>query len=155
MNNSSYRYKAFNWKPLFIFLSRIRLHWYGAGQQGGYYPDPQDMMHLPQRTGVHSMDQYYHSGGNLGGVDQSQHVGHYYDPQEDQGLVPDCPCATRPVQVQETFLHQILMGKGYKNDCLYVNRPIKQEMYSDYTDYGCCYSNVPYHQTQYSQYSGH
>lgn len=127
----------------------------GTGQQGGYYSDPQGMMHPSQRTHTHHMEHYYHpGGGTMGGVDQSQHVSHYYDPQEDQGGALDCPCRPRAIQVQETFLHQILMGKGYKNDCLYVNRPIKQEMYTDYTDYGCCYSNVPYSHTQYPQYGG-
>lgn len=51
-----------------------------------------------------------------------------------------CTCNRPPVQ--ETFLHQILMGKGYKNDCLYVNRPMKPESYHDYT---CCYSRNPYY----------
>lgn len=55
----------------------------------------------------------------------------------------NCRCEIRPVQ--ETFLHQILTGKGYKNDRLYIMaRPvIKQER--DYGSYGCCYGYSGYY----------
>lgn len=57
------------------------------------------------------------------------------------GYVPSTNhnCTCQIVPVQHTFLHQILMGKGYKNDRMSVEpRPIiKQER--DYGEYGCSY----------------
>lgn len=55
----------------------------------------------------------------------------------------NCSCEIKPPQ--QSFLHQILTGKGYKNDKLGVlNRPIiKQER--DFGDYGYCYGHgYPY-----------
>jgi len=48
-------------------------------------------------------------------------------------------CACSPVPAQQSFLHQILVGKGYKNDrlCLPARPVIKQER--DFGDYRCCY----------------
>lgn len=77
---------------------------------------------------------YYHQNFH------HHHHHHHHNSEQEVTIQDLCTCQQRPVQ--ETFLHQILMGKGYKNDCLYVNRPMKPEIYHDYT---CCYSPVSYH----------
>ena len=59
--------------------------------------------------------------------------------QSIAGTSRDCSCPSSTPK--ESFLHQILMGKGYRHDKLFVStRPIvKQERDYYYYDYGCCY----------------
>ncbi|KAK7105017.1 uncharacterized protein [Littorina saxatilis] len=51
---------------------------------------------------------------------QQQHYNHHsacYRQQQDGGAYNgSCSCGCAPKPVQETFLHKILTGKGYKND---------------------------------------
>lgn len=62
----------------------------------------------------------------------------YSTPDQSKASIRNCRCEVVPVQ--DSFLHKILMGKGYKNDKMFfAPRPIiKQER--DFGNYGCCYS---------------
>jgi len=118
--------------------------------QARYYTDPRAMLHPSPRPPLHP---HYYDPGHSGMDGQSHHASHYYEHQEGPPVMHPQDCACRNLPVQETFLHQILMGKGYKNDCLYVNRPMKQEVM--WNDYNCCYSSMPYHNSYHHFHAGH
>lgn len=131
----------------------------GVMQQTDYYGDPQGVVNVPPpRTHMPSHGNRYTDYHN--NIPQGIHHHHYYGnnyhgyygPRANHSHIQDCPCPHRPVQ--ESFLHQILTGKGYKNDCLYVTRPIKQEYM--YHEYNCCYPPISYSNHYVHQYShGH
>ena len=102
----------------------------GSGTIDSYFPDPRLSSYTPSSSAA--SEDYYHGG--------QQHIPWLYNycyqyRSAHSHSGPKCSCEKVPLQ--ETFLHQILTGKGYKNDQLFMTRHIKQEM--DYHDYGCCY----------------
>lgn len=107
----------------------------GSGTIDSYFPDPRLTSGAPVSS-VTSED-YYYSG-------YQQHIPWSYNycynyRTAHSHFAQECSC--KKVPLHETFLHQILMGKGYKNDQLFMSRHIKQEV--DYHNYGCCYG-YPY-----------
>ena len=105
-----------------------------GGTIDSYFPDPRYTTSTPTST-VTSED--YVSANQQSYIPWPYNYYQYESPYAR--TMPKCLC--KKVPPQETFLHQILMGKGYKNDQLFINRYIKQEV--DYHDYGCCYG-YPY-----------
>ena len=107
----------------------------GSGTIDSYFPDPRYTSHTPTCT-VTSED--YSSAGQQRSIPWPYQYYYHYEPPQTHSM-PECLC--KKVPPQETFLHQILMGKGYKNDQMFINTYIKQEV--DYHYYGCCY-DYPY-----------
>ena len=100
-------------------------------QRTNYYYDPR-LLSDP-RPNLHHDNYYRHPSG---------FTHHPVLPDYVSYSVSSAGCTCNRPPIQETFLHQILMGKGYKNDCLFVNRAMKPEIFHDYT---CCYSRNPYY----------
>lgn len=105
-----------------------------------YYPETTNMTQTPPCTASRSEDYPYLYQDSMGPFSYGTYYPYSYSSMDHMAAAAaarNCRCETLPPQ--ETFLHQILMGKGYKNDRLYVApRPIiKQER--DYGNYGCCY----------------
>lgn len=107
----------------------------GSGTIDSYFPDPRYTTNTPTST-VGKEDHYYTSQQRY--IPWPYNYCYQYESPHSH-TAPECSC--KKVPLQETFLHQILMGKGYKNDQLYMSRHIKQEV--DYYDYGCCHG-YPY-----------
>lgn len=103
-----------------------------------YYPESSSGTHASTSTTSHCEDYPYIYQENMGPFSYGTYNPYMYSSVDHVVTAPrNCRCETTPAQ--DTFLHQILMGKGYKNDRLYVTpKPvIKQEV--DYGSYGCCY----------------
>lgn len=109
-----------------------------------YYPES----HYSNREGADSYSYAYHENysQSLGPFSFGTYQPYAYKPSGQMmhsPPPPNCLCRVN-LPVQETFLHQILQGKGYKNDKLFISpRPvIKRE--PGYHEYGCCYGNQMY-----------
>ncbi|KAL4238276.1 hypothetical protein ACF0H5_002988 [Mactra antiquata] len=104
-----------------------------------YYPESMYSSQIAS-TSISQIEEYpYSYQENMGPFSSGTYYPYSYSSM-DHMKVPSRNCRCEVVPVQDSFLHQILMGKGYKNDRLFVApRPIiKQER--DFGNYGCCYS---------------
>ncbi|KAL3873066.1 hypothetical protein ACJMK2_036225 [Sinanodonta woodiana] len=116
----------------------------GSGHIGSYY-DPR-LMYPPGHSGGHEDYAY-------GGFERYTPAGHsiYYPYGHiEMASVRECTCPQVPVE--NTFLHQILTGKGYKNYCLFVTPPIKQEAPDYLEGYSCCGYSMPSYGFSYHGY---
>lgn len=107
----------------------------GSGTIDTYFPDPRSTPSIPLST--YTSEDYHYAARQQYIRWPYNYCYQYETPYKH--LTPECSC--KKVPPQETFLHQILMGKGYKNDQLFMSRHIKQEV--NYYDYGCCHG-YPY-----------
>lgn len=103
-------------------------------QNPGYYPDP---MYVPLGTQAPlHMDEYY------AGVPTTAPSQYQYQTYPQRPTTAGYDCACPAVPPQQSLLHQILTGKGYKNDVLCIGQMIKMETYPDFPSQNCCYSNI-------------
>lgn len=103
-------------------------------QAPGYYSDSSAV--LEQSHATTTSKEYY-----ISNLPPSMYYGysHCHNHQlHNKDFTWECSCRVQPVE--ETFLHQILTGKGYKNDCVSFRQPVKLENFHEYT---CCYANLP------------
>lgn len=126
-------------KDVNLVSSSIMLVNNPVSENATYFPESSSMTQASTSATSRIEDYPYHYQESMGPFSYGTYYPYAYSSMDYVTTsARNCRCETTPPQ--DTFLHQILMGKGYKNDRLYVTpKPIiKQEI--DYGSYGCCYS---------------